>query len=158
MANFQRFLSHGQHSMSQISDMSTLVSLHMSRFRDILVLSRFRDNQLLSKEVQALKGITIAIREKITAHGLSQAETARALGIGRQTFSRKLNGHVDFSLSELTRLAEVFNTTVSDLMQRADQIAYADVAPSANGYAIKDKRDDVVILQARHADFGGEAA
>ncbi len=105
-----------------------------------------------------MKGITIAIREKITAHGLSQAETARALGIGRQTFSRKLNGHVDFSLSELTRLAEVFNTTVSDLMQRADQIAYADVAPSANGYAIKDKRDDVVILQARHADFGGEAA
>lgn len=108
--------------------------------------------------MQALEAITTVIREKIAAHGLSQAETAQALGIGRQTFSRKLNGHVDFSLSELTRLAEVFNTTVSDLMQRADQIAYADVAPSANGYAIKDKRDDVVILQARHVGFGGEAA
>lgn len=105
-----------------------------------------------------MKGITTAIREKITAHGLSQAETAQALGIGRQTFSRKLNGHVDFSLSELTRLAEVLNTTVADLMQRADQITHADVAPSADGYAIKDSRDDVVILQARHVDFGGEAA
>nr|DAO25653.1 MAG TPA: hypothetical protein [Bacteriophage sp.] len=44
MVDFQRFLSHGQHSMSQISDMSTPVSLHMSQFRDILGLSRFRDN------------------------------------------------------------------------------------------------------------------
>ena len=43
-------------------------------------------------------------------------------------------------------------------MQRADQIANADVAPSAAGYAIKDSRDDVVILQARRIDFGGEAA
>lgn len=108
--------------------------------------------------MQALEAITTVIREKIAAHGLSQAETALALGIGRQTFSRKLNGHVDFSLSELTRLAEVFNTTVADLMQRADQIVNADVAPSADGYAIKDSRDDVVILQARRVDFGGEAA
>lgn len=105
-----------------------------------------------------MKGITTAIREKITARGLSQAETAQALGIGRQTFSRKLNGHVDFSLSELTRLAEVFNTTVADLMQRADQIAHADVAPTPAGYAIKDERSGVVILQANRVDFGGEAA
>lgn len=105
-----------------------------------------------------MKGITTAIREKIAAHGLSTAIVAKRLGIGRQTFSRKLNGHVDFSLSELTRLAEILGTTVADLMRRADQIAHADVAPSAAGYAIKDTRDDVVILQARRVDFGGEAA
>ena len=105
-----------------------------------------------------MEAITTVIREKIAAHGLSQAETAQALGIGRQTFSRKLNGHVDFSLSELTRLADVLNTTTAALMLRADQITHEDVAPSDAGYAIKDKRDDIVILQARHVDFGGEAA
>lgn len=105
-----------------------------------------------------MKGITTAIREKIAAHSLSTTIVAKRLGIGRQTFSRKINGHVDFSLSELTRLAEILGTTVADLMQRADQIANADVDPTGAGYAIKDTRDDVVILQARRVDFGGEAA
>lgn len=105
-----------------------------------------------------MEGLTTAIRERVAENGLTQASTARALGIGRQTFSRKLNGHGDFSVSELTRLAEILGTTVADLMQRADQIANADVAPSTDGYTIKDTRDDVVILQARRVDFGGEAA
>lgn len=105
-----------------------------------------------------MEGLTTAIRERVADHGLTQAAAARALGIGRQTFSRKLNGRGDFSVSELTRLAEILGTTVADLMQRADQIANADVAPSAAGYAIKDERSGVVILQARRIDFGGEAA
>nr|DAS16027.1 MAG TPA: hypothetical protein [Caudoviricetes sp.] len=41
MANFQRFLSHGQHSKSQNSDTSSPLGLHVSQIRDILVLSRF---------------------------------------------------------------------------------------------------------------------
>lgn len=105
-----------------------------------------------------MEGLTTAIRERVADHGLTQASTARALGISRQTFSRKLNGHADFSVSELTRLAEILGTTVADLMCRADQIANADVAPTRDGYAIKDQRSDVVILQARRVDFGGEAA
>ena len=105
-----------------------------------------------------MEGLTTAIRERVADHGLTQAAAARALGIGRQTFSRKLNGHGDFSVSELTRLAEILGTTVADLMQRADQIAHADVAPSAAGYAIKDERSGVVIMQASRVDFGGEAA
>lgn len=105
-----------------------------------------------------MEGLTTAIRERVADRGLTQAETARVLGIGRQTFSRKLNGRADFSVSELTRLAEILGTTVTDLMRRADQIAHADVAPSTDGYTIKDTRDDVVILQARRVDFGGEAA
>lgn len=105
-----------------------------------------------------MEGLTTAIRERVADHGLTQAAAARALGIGRQTFSRKLNGHGDFSVSELTRLAEILGTTVADLMQRADQIANADVAPSAAGYAIKDERSGIVIMQASRVDFGGEAA
>lgn len=105
-----------------------------------------------------MEGLTTAIRERVAENGLTQAAAARALGIGRQTFSRKLNGHGDFSVSELTRLAEILGTTVANLMKRADQIANADVAPSAAGYAIKDQRSGVVIMQARRVDFGGEAA
>ena len=105
-----------------------------------------------------MEGLTTAIRERVAENGLTQAATARALGIGRQTFSRKVNGHCDFSVSELTRLAELLGTTVADLMQRADQIANANVAPTSAGYAIKDERSGVVILQATRVDFGGEAA
>lgn len=105
-----------------------------------------------------MDGLSTAIRERITEKGLTQAAAARALGIGRQTFSRKLNGHNDFSVSELKRLAEILCTTVVDLIQRADQLAHAGVAPTSDGYAIKDTRDGVIILQARHVDIGGEAA
>lgn len=105
-----------------------------------------------------MEGLTTAIRERVAENGLTQAAAARALGIGRQTFSRKVNGRGDFSVSELTRLAELLGTTVADLMQRADQIANANVAPTSAGYAIKDERSGVVILQATRVGFGGEAA
>lgn len=104
-----------------------------------------------------MKGITSAIREQIAARGLSTTIVAKRLGIGRQTFSRKLNGHVEFSLSELTRLAEILGTTVADLMCRADQIV--NEAVSSDGFAIQDKASGSIILQARHVDWdGGDAA
>lgn len=104
-----------------------------------------------------MKGIASAIREQIAAHGLSITIVAKRLGIGRQTFSRKLNGHVEFSRSELTRLAEVLGTTVVDLMCRADQIVNESV--SSDGFAIQDKASGSIILQARRVDWdGGDAA
>lgn len=105
-----------------------------------------------------MEGLTTAIRERMAEKGLTQAVVARALGIGRQAFSRKINGHNDFSVSEMTRLAQILGTTVVDLTLRAEQIATAGVAPTSDGYAIKDERDGVVILQARRVDVGGEAA
>ena len=100
-----------------------------------------------------MRGITSAIREQIAAHGLSTIIVAKRLGIGRQTFSRKLNGHVEFSLSELTCLAEILETTVADLMRRADEIVNA--ADSSDGYAIQDKPSGSIILQARRVDWDG---
>ena len=105
-----------------------------------------------------MDGLSTAIRERAAEKGLTQATTARALGIGRQTFSRKINGRNDFSVSELARLAEVLGTTVADLIRRADQIAHAGVAETSDGYAIRDERSGVVILQAIRSDIGGEAA
>lgn len=101
-----------------------------------------------------MKGLSTAIRERAAERGLTQAAVARAIGIGRQTFSRKINGRGDFSVFELTSLAAFLGTTVVDLMRRADQIA----DETSDGYAIKDERSGVVILQARRVDIRGEAA
>ena len=105
-----------------------------------------------------MDGLSTAIRERAAERGLTQAAVARAIGIGRQTFSRKLNGRSDFSVFELTSLAAFLGTTVVDLIRRADQIARAGVAPTSDGYAIRDERSGVVILQARRVDAEGEAA
>ena len=51
--------------------------------------------------------------------GFSIAEVASRIGIGRQTFSRKLNGHVDFSASEITSLGEVIGVPEWELLYRA---------------------------------------
>ncbi len=105
-----------------------------------------------------MDGLSTAIRERIVERGLTQAAAARALGIGRQTFSRKINGRGDFSVSELTCLADFLGTTIIDLVQRAEQIAHAGDAPTSDGYAIKDERSGAVILQARRVNLVGEAA
>lgn len=105
-----------------------------------------------------MDGLSTAIRERIVERGLTQAAVARAIGIGRQTFSRKINGRGDFSVPELTRLADFLGTTIVDLMQRAEQIAHAGDAPTSDGYAIKDERSGAVILQARRVNLVGEAA
>lgn len=105
-----------------------------------------------------MKELSTVIRERIAERGLTQAAAARAIGIGRQTFSRKINGRGDFSVSELTRLADFLGTTIVDLMQRAEQIAHAGDAPTSDGYAIKDERSGAVILQARRVNLVGEAA
>mgnify|MGYP001732051426 CR=1 FL=1 len=119
-------------------------------------MSRLRDKWILGKEVQVLKGITTAIREEIAAHGLSIIVVARGIGIGRQTLSRKLNGHVDFSVSELTAIANFLGTTVAELMRRADQIsANGQGEASSEGFAIQDEASGTVVLQARHIDLGG---
>lgn len=105
-----------------------------------------------------MKGLSTVIRERVAEKGLTQAAAARAIGIGRQTFSRKINGRGDFSVSELTRLADFLGTTIVDLMQRAGQIAHAGDAPTSDGDAIRDERSGVVILQAIRSDIGGKAA
>lgn len=104
-----------------------------------------------------MEGLSTAIRESIAGHGLTIAVAAKRLGIGRQTFSRKLNGHADFSVSELARLAGILDTTVADLMQRADQIANALAAPDdpSDGFTIQDKASGAIILQARRVDWDG---
>lgn len=60
------------------------------------------------------------IADKVAAailrSGRSKASVARDAGIPYTTFGRKLDGHVEFTFSELLRLAEVLGVAPSSLV------------------------------------------
>ena len=71
------------------------------------------------------------IREAMADRGFSIAEVASRIGIGRQTLSRKLNGHVDFLASEIASLGEVIGVPEWELLYRARVRAEESLATAA---------------------------
>ena len=67
-----------------------------------------------------MEGVAETVRAAIEAQGLSFSQVAETIGIGRQTLSRKINGHVDFSLSEMGALGELLGVPAWELMRRAE--------------------------------------
>lgn len=61
------------------------------------------------------------ILERVGAYcartGTSREDIAKQLGVTRQTFKSKLNGDVEFKLSEALNLAEILHCTVEDFRQ-----------------------------------------
>lgn len=62
------------------------------------------------------QAVTTNILVGIVRNGSSKNATATKAGIPISTFSRKLNGHGDFSLRELGMIAEALNLNFADLM------------------------------------------
>lgn len=58
------------------------------------------------------------VKAAIIAAERTKTWTARKAGIARNTFSRKLNGHVDFTVPELARIAKVLGIAPSTLLPR----------------------------------------
>ena len=60
------------------------------------------------------------IADKVAANILraerSKASVALAVGIPATTFNRKINGHVEFTFSELLRIAEELDVNPSELI------------------------------------------
>lgn len=81
-------------------------------------MSPIRDAKESEKTVETIGEI---VREAMADRGFSIAEVASRIGIGRQTFSRKLNGHVDFSASEIMSLGEVVGVPAWELVHRAEE-------------------------------------
>lgn len=46
---------------------------------------------------------------------------AKDAGMSRQTLSKKLNGHVEFTYGEIGQLARALNVPLSELIRRAEQ-------------------------------------
>lgn len=65
---------------------------------------------------QVSDGAGILIRNAIKRTGRSQRWTAERAGIPHTTFQRKLDGHTDFYIGEIRRIAHVLGVKPSALM------------------------------------------
>ena len=65
---------------------------------------------------------TNQLRAKIVERGTTQAELARAIGMDKSTFSRKMKSNaLDFSIGDMHKMAEILLLT----KQEAEQIFLA---------------------------------
>lgn len=65
-------------------------------------------------------GIASEIRAEVARRGTTLGAVASSADMTRQSLSRKLNGHNDFTLTELRRVAAALGTTLPELITRAD--------------------------------------
>lgn len=64
--------------------------------------------------------IGISLRRFRDHHKFSQQQVANLLGISRTSYRKWENNEVDFSLSQLFKIAEVYGITVSDIIFQAN--------------------------------------
>jgi len=55
--------------------------------------------------------------------GVTAATIAQAADISRTSLSRKLNGHNEFTVAEMFRVAATLGIPLSDLLRRAELVA-----------------------------------
>ena len=65
------------------------------------------------------KEVADKVAASILRSGRSKASVATQAGIPATTFGRKINGHVEFTLSELMRIAETLEVAPSALIPAA---------------------------------------
>lgn len=55
------------------------------------------------------------IKGKIIEHGYNMESFAKAIGISRQTLTKKLNGSSEFTVSEIYKICETLNIANSEI-------------------------------------------
>lgn len=65
------------------------------------------------------KEVADKVAASILRSGRSKSSVAAEVGIPTTTFGRKINGHVEFTLSELLRLSEALDVAPSTLVPLA---------------------------------------
>ena len=68
-------------------------------------------------------GLTAEVRAEMARQGISAAKVATATNINPATLSRRLNGTSDFTVGEVSRVAQFLGVTLADLLRRAETIA-----------------------------------
>jgi len=68
-------------------------------------------------------GLAGEVRAEMARQGVTAASVAIATDISRTSLSRKLNGHNEFTVAEMLRVAKVLGLTLSDLIRRAESVA-----------------------------------
>lgn len=79
-----------------------------------------------------------------SAHGMTQEQVAEWIGVSRQKYARIENGSNNITLDILTKLAPVFDVTVSDITRVLDEnpsVAYRSVNETKSADKIFDMLD-----------------
>jgi transcriptional regulator with XRE-family HTH domain len=56
------------------------------------------------------------VRAELARHRISQTSVAKHLGVSRQNVAQRLNGNVDFRISELITIAELVGIPVTTFL------------------------------------------
>lgn len=65
----------------------------------------------MTRQVQLIRHI----RSRLALLGCTQRDLGEALGLGHAAMSARMNGHRDFSFSELEKIADFFQVSIRDL-------------------------------------------
>lgn len=65
--------------------------------------------------------IVTAIKVELVRKSMKMSQLADRLGISRQTFSKKMNGHVGFTIDEVCQIAANFGMTPVELLSNAEE-------------------------------------
>lgn len=65
--------------------------------------------------------IGATVRSLMARHGVKQVQLARVLGVNQSGVSYRLNGRTPFDVNELATVARLFQMTVAELVQDAEQ-------------------------------------
>jgi len=68
-------------------------------------------------------GLAGEVRAEMARQRVTADKVALATDISRTSLSRKLNGHNEFTVAEMIRVAAFLGLTLSDLLRRAEQVA-----------------------------------
>jgi predicted XRE-type DNA-binding protein len=76
------------------------------------------ENRVLSQPMKddVARETANRVRQAMTAAGVRQISLAEVLGISQAQVSQRLTGNVDFTITELTRVAELLGLPVADLL------------------------------------------
>jgi transcriptional regulator with XRE-family HTH domain len=62
------------------------------------------------------KQLALQIRSRLALRDMTQKQLGEALGLGHAAMSARMNGHKDFSFTELAKTAEVLGVSLRDLL------------------------------------------
>lgn len=73
------------------------------------------------------------VRGQLAEHEMNQADAARVLGLSQAAVSRRLTGDVDFTVTELVRLAQWLRIPLGDLLPTVLVAVGTGPAPGSGG-------------------------
>lgn len=67
--------------------------------------------------------IAANVRDAKQAAGVSDAQIAEVIGTSRAAANERVNGHTNFRIDELVKLAPFLNTTLEDLLAQTAEVS-----------------------------------